>query len=42
MSYGIEHLFVSKIYHTNVSDYQVINKQIEKRIDEVDFQYMSK
>ena len=42
MSYAIEQLFVSKLYYTIVSDYQVINNQIEKRIDEVDFQYTSK
>ena len=38
----MEHLFATKVYHSLVSDYQVINNQIEKRIDEVDFQYVSK
>ena len=42
MNYGMEHLFATKVYYSIVSDYQVINKQIEKRIDEVDFQYTSK
>ena len=42
MNYGMEHLFATKVYHSLVSDYQVINNQIEKRIDEVDFQYVSK
>ena len=42
MNYGMEHLFATKVYYSMVSDYQVINKQIENRIDEVDFQYTSK
>ena len=42
MNYGMEHMFATKVYHSLVSDYQVINNQIEKRIDEVDFQYVSK